>query len=546
MRSSVTQFLRRNILLVELLYEGRYEYAERNLQSALKGAVKTVAKRWIDSICYHAMLGEVYYHQGRLPEALEQFNFACDMYLQNPKWLLRVRFNSAPRALTNPRPLPWGRRTRTFAMSQLPSSMLIGLGQVDNSEVASRGGVLRQAQYWRIDVIEVLRTTALAIRRRNELLGPLGPHDGTSRALVQALRGRPAPPNHWSGTWIDLLLGLAQVGTGEARQAMRPLERSTLLQGKYDHRLTCVALLELGRLQMLAGDQQAAAVTLAESGYLAFYYDDLGVMDDAFRLGITNQLVAVPSQANPQLATAAAWARRKGWDHLYARLHLGMSEQWMAAGNWDAAATALSAGQARLRRDMLAGFLGNQSQYLETRIAYQQGRSSADALLTKAVTNQMSMSIRNLQTSMINAQFNSRQLSTRKVVGLYQLLLADPAATDWLFQPLETLAFLKSNHQNAFDNWIAALLSRKDTPTALEVSDLAKRRRYHQALAWGGRLSALRNVLAHGKNPNTDRAKGQRNDLLLRYPGYDQAQKSGPAGCDATTSQMVAQPGPIS
>jgi tetratricopeptide (TPR) repeat protein len=517
---------------VEYLYEGRYRDAERILRRELRGAIKTVTHRWIDSICYHAMLGEVYYHQGRFTAALEQFDQACAMFLQNSQWMLQVTFSMDPRPLTNFRQLPWGRRTRPYALSHLPASMLISMGKIDNSKAASQGGVIQPPQYWKVDVVEILRATALAIRRRNELLGPLGPLDGTSRALVTALSRGGAPPNHWSRAWIDLQLGLAQMGTGEARQALPHLERATLLAGKFDHRLTCVALLELGRLQMRAGDYGTAASTLAEASYLAFYYEDIGVLDDAIRLGTINHLAGAPHEVDSQLAAAAAWARRKRWDHLYARLNLALAEESMAAGNWDTAATALGAGQSRLR-DARVGLLGNRAQYLEARVAYHRHHDSAAALLAGAVENRIGMSKRNMQIALTNAQFDTQQLSARKVVRLYQLLLADAAATDWLLDPLESLAVLKSNHQNAFDRWLAALILRKDTALALEVTDLAKRRRYHQALAWGGRLSALRNILdrgdglAEGGKPVTDQVKGQRNDLLLRYGDYGQAQKRG-------------------
>jgi len=291
---------------IEYLYEGRYREAERILRRELRSSIKTVSSRWIDSICYHAMLGEVYYHQGRLSEALEQFDQACEMYLQNSQWMLRVNFNTVePRPLTSIHQLPWGKRTRPYALSQLPPSMLIGLGRIDNSQAASQGGVIQQSQYWKLDVIEVLRATALAIRRRNELLGPLGPQDGTSHALVTALSGGVTQANHWSQAWVDLLLGLAQMGTGETRQALPHLERATLLIGKYDHRLTCVALLGLGHLQMLAGEHGKASQMLAEAGYLAFYYDDIGALDDAIRLGAINYLTASSDQVDPRLTAAA-------------------------------------------------------------------------------------------------------------------------------------------------------------------------------------------------------------------------------------------------
>lgn len=513
---------------VELLYEGDYRDAERVFRRELRGAIKTVDSRWIDSICYHAMLGEVYYHQGRNAEALAQFNYACGMFLQYPKWMLRVQFTTDPRISTSltRRPLPWGTRGRQFALCQLPTSMLIGLGTLDNREAASRGGVIRQAQYWKVDVVEVVRATTLAIRRRNELLGPLGAHDSTSRNLVLALSRGGAPPNHWSGAWIDLQLGLAQVGVGETKQAMQWLNRSLLLAGKFDHALTCVALLEQGRLQMESGNMQAAASALAEASYLAFFYEDYGIIDDAFRWGTINRLVGAPGGVNPELEPAAIWARRKRLSHVFARISMAIAEELMSAGNWNDAQKALVAGQSRLR-DARAGLLGNWSLYLDARLQFQAGRDSARATLARAVQNQIRTSYRNLQIGLTNDLFDSQQLSARKAVGIYQQLLADPTAADMVFRPLESLAVMKTVHQAAFDRWLIGLLSKKDTVTALEVTDLAKRRRFRQALAWGGRLAALRDVLEGDKAATTPQAQQQRSDLLLRFPAYDQLQKQG-------------------
>ena len=67
------------------------------LREVRTGGVKIgVQTKWVDSICYHAMLGETLYQWGRLPDALEQFDLACTLYLQYPSWLLRVNFDQSP------------------------------------------------------------------------------------------------------------------------------------------------------------------------------------------------------------------------------------------------------------------------------------------------------------------------------------------------------------------------------------------------------------------------------------------------------------------
>ena len=59
------------------LYRGDYRDAIRSLNSGARGAIQTINARWVDSVCFYAMLGETYYHAGRYQDALAQFDAAC-------------------------------------------------------------------------------------------------------------------------------------------------------------------------------------------------------------------------------------------------------------------------------------------------------------------------------------------------------------------------------------------------------------------------------------------------------------------------------------
>ena len=79
----------------------------------------------------------------------------------------------------------------------------------------------------------------------------------------------------------------------------------------------------------------------------------------------------------------------------------------------------------------------------------------------------------------------------------------------------------------AYERWFDAAISKKNMAAALEITDQAKRARYHQSLSWGGRLAALRDTLEAPEHALSQHARNQRNELLLRYPEYDQAAKAG-------------------
>ena len=104
------------------IYRGEYRDAQRNLIREARSSIRIgVTQRWIDAICYHAMLGEVYYHQGQPQLALEQFDEACAMYLQYPKWMLSIEFRGEPQPDVSlaRKVLPWGPSTRQFTLGDV-------------------------------------------------------------------------------------------------------------------------------------------------------------------------------------------------------------------------------------------------------------------------------------------------------------------------------------------------------------------------------------------------------------------------------------------
>ena len=174
-------------------YAGEYRTAERELRRESQRGVRTTQSHWIDSICYHAMLGEVLYHEGRNAEALAAFDQACQLFLAYPNWLLQVKFQSGANAACGPnRIVParvpmWGKSSRNFVLGQFPTTEQVLVGDLDAQRAFQQGGVVREPMFWRVNVVEVMRMTALAIRRRSELLGPLAPQDSISKELSVVL-----------------------------------------------------------------------------------------------------------------------------------------------------------------------------------------------------------------------------------------------------------------------------------------------------------------------------------------------------------------------
>jgi hypothetical protein len=532
-------------LAVQTFYAGDYMDAERGLRRETRRGIRTVQARWIDSICYHAMLGEVLYHQGRNAEALAEFDQACQILLAYPDWLLQVKFLQPPRPdLARARRVPpWGRSERQFTLGQFADTEQIFMGELDPRRVLQEGGVFRSPMYWRVNAVEVIRTSALAIRRRSELLGPLAVHDRLSKELSDVFaRGDLSPPNHWSSVWIDLLRGLAQAGVGKLDEADMLLSRAAVVEGQFDHPLTCVVLLEQGRIAMLRGDSQRAAQLLAEAGYSAYYYENWDALTESIWLGWINHMAIGGATVYPPLEPVADWTQLNRMQHVAAKLRLALAESLLWLGQPEPAAAALELA-ARRMGEMRGGLTSIHLLYLQANLQLMRGQfAPAGESLNQAVAAQAAASLRNFQIGRTNEMYDARGISARIAADLYASLLRDPRPVDWAYQPLDTMALLKTSHDAAFDRWFFAALERKDLPQALEVAERAKRRRFLAALPLGGRLLALRTILEAPEGTLSRAALLERQQFLVSFPAYRELAEAGAAMEQALrASSIVAQ-----
>lgn len=510
---------------IDALYRGDYRTAERQFQRELRGAIKTPQSRWIDSICYYSMLGETYFLTGRNAEALEQFNNAAMLYLAFPQWMLRVDFPNIKADVNRARqdPPPWGRSQRNATLGRFPDTMAIQQGQLVTQEQFIQGGVFAQPQIWPVNVKEIVRCMALAIRRRNQLLGPLAPHDDLSAQLAAQLRRGAAPPNHWSTAWVDIQLGLAEVGLDRIGEAQRSLGRSLVVAGQFDHPLTGVALLEQGRLMLQSGQWQAAAKLLEEASYAAYYFDDLATVDEALALGLEAHVLSGANGIYPPLEVAAAWAQRKKWRHIQAHTLLLLAESLAATGQSETADTLLKTDVQRIlsSRTLPQGRLLAKYRFLTALVSYQLNRPQAAAeALQEAIAFQTASSLWNFQISLADQMFDARRLTGKTARELYAILLGDPQANDWTQRPMESLGVLSLPHVDSFDRWFLATLDQREAESALAVADLAHRRRFLSSLPLGGRLHALAYTLEAPEAALPQAALLHRQDLLVRVPKY--------------------------
>ncbi|NUQ62888.1 MAG: CHAT domain-containing protein [Pirellulales bacterium] len=515
-----------------LFYDGEYKDALKQFQDEWRGAIKNVQTRWIDSICYHTMMGECYYHMGELDQALEQYTAALRLYLTFPDWMIRAQFPATVRAdnANVYRQVPWGVSNRNAQPGHFPTSTLIAQGRIDNNAPFRQGGVVQQPVLFPVNVQEIVRCTALALRRRTELLGPIVEHDPITSDMIAELSRRPGPPNHWSQAWVEIPLALALIAGNKQSEAVPLLTRSTVVAGQYDHPLTCVALFELARMSLVRGAYPEAVKLFEEASYAAVLFEDYGMIEEALRYASLAQLLANRRAFYPALVPAVQWARVKNARQLQASLSLCAGENHLALGKAREASAALEETRGVMgRRTMGGGRIGARLNYLLATVFFQQRNVAAGGEALHAAMAYMQrgshwlFQIRTVDQRFTSGRMNTRDAITpRAAMELYGLLLRDPQPVDWAMDPMESLCVLVTPHPGPFEHWFLVALGRKEFETAIEIADRGRRHRFYSSLALGGRLESLRWILEAPDGAVGTEALRQRQDLLAQYPAYQQ------------------------
>lgn len=508
------------------LYDGDYVYALQEFQGCLRGAVKNGTNYWIDSICYHTMCGESYYQMGQYGPALDHYNKALQLYVAFNDWLIPVRFSPAiTQSMQAIKPIPWGQSQRQMFVGTFPDTVLIRQGQVDNSRVIATGGVVQQAMDYPLNPQEIVRCTCLAIRRRRDLLGPTAPHDALNNQVITVLSKRPVQPNHWTEAWVDVELGCAFSAAGKDVQAKPILEKAIIAAGQFDHPMTCIALLELGRIALNAGEYDKATSFFAEASYSAnIFYDPIIVEEALNYAAITHFLANRPGAFLP-VVPAAEWARREELRQLQARLIALAAENQCMLDQPQAAAVLIDNARAVTNRtNIMQGRLGAQLNYVSGLAQYQLGNvQGGDAAVNAALAFAQTGSLKMFHLALAEQMTTSRLLTGRMAKDIFAALLQDPLPRDWLYDPLETVTPLVYHHPLYFERWFELSLESKelDGRRALEIADLAKRHKFLSTQELGGRLLNLRWILEAPEAALPQSVVLQRQTLLTQFPGYE-------------------------
>jgi hypothetical protein len=511
-------------------YAGDYRESLGAFRNVANGGVRSTEGRWVDSICYHTMVGECYYHMGQAALALEQYEAALALAVQQREWMLRVQFPETIGPAASTARATWGASSRRTVPGNFPETMGSFQGQLNNSNVVRSGGVVTQAQIYPLRVPEIVRCTGLSLYRRWELLGPVGAHSPVSKSIVTALSARKAPANHWSQVWIDAELGLAQAAAGKRAEAITHLSRAVVVGGQYDHPLTPLVLLALGKLHLEDNRLEPAANFFLEATLSAAQFDQPDVMDEAFRLGLTAHLAAGAKIPYPPLVNAAAWARTRGFDALQASLAVAAGESYAAIGDARAVNMLDDARRLILRSDMRLADIGARLNYATALVSFQQGSAAAGtSALSDALRFQAGASPRILQIALADKAFMSGVVSPRVAKDLFAEVLRDPSPADWALDPLDAMAVSLAPVAMPMEHWFLVALQRKENELALDITERMRRKKFLSTLPLGGRLLALRWIMEAPSAALPADALVRRQDLLVKFPRYAQLQNQSQA-----------------
>jgi len=503
------------------LANGDYGVALETAGRDYGAGVRAGNQRWIDSIASATAIGECQLELGALRDAVVAYEEAILLGTAHAEWLLAVQFpTQGPQPSPRPRVNSWGRSARGTKPATFPDTMTIRQTPADPQKVLQQGGVLAAPVNVPIRPHEIMRALVIAIYRRGVILGPLAGEGNAIDGLNNALAKRPAPPNHWSQSWIDVALGTAAWSQGRLDQAVPLLERGVALGGKLDHPLTAWGLLVLGRIALARDDAIGAARWFEEATYAAADFGDARALEEGFRMAFAAHQAAGTPGVPATVQGGCEWARG-GLPVLRTTLLAHEAEAMAAAGNLQGARARLGEIDARfLRADAGQGTPGAVVAHATALTAYGAGDQAAgDADMERALAIARPRSPRLFQTGRLveMVMAGATTISDRQADVLFARLLGDPPPRELVIDPLATLAAMTTPRPEAHEAWMM-VAARRGSDAALAAAEASTRARWLDTQPVGGRRLGIERLLGPDASRLGPDAVAERTGLLKRHP----------------------------
>ncbi|MGL4593978.1 MAG: hypothetical protein ACRCUY_04525 [Thermoguttaceae bacterium] len=538
---------------IGLVYYNRGEFrkAQTEFNSYLRSAVKMPNSRgqidlWLDSMCYWTMIGETHYQLAEYDLAMTAFDNALAIYLQQPTWLNNLIYARDPTAV--PRvPLVWGASERKGGVGEFrQSDFQIRQDLIDLVPLKQQGvAVVQNSKLVTIRADEIIAKMALMIRRRAEILGPLSKYDPTTKTLTEILGGRPCPPNHFSGSWIDVLYGLSLSAMGDDAAAEPILLRGLLMIGTFDHQLTAVALNELGNIAMRNGKNEDAMKCYAEASYSAFIFQDWALLGEVFRNMGNLQKWIDKTKPLPLLQLALNWFSNQRDVCplvLLPLLHEVAEDKFMQQAVTEAEILRTRAANLMNRTVLTETMHWARNQYLAAMISYSIATKNfvdgkpfsllpGDQFLVSALKMLRRGSLWIYQIRYLEQLFAKGAISTRGAITmraadeLFDIMLREPTAFDWSVRPMESLAVMTLVPPAIYERWFFVAMQRGDREKAFNITERSRQARFYAAFDLGPRLFSLRSLLEPGEDETEAGKLAARQEIVTLFPAFEELNK---------------------
>ena len=512
-----------------LFYEAEYRDAGRQWQRGYNTAFRVGNNRFLDSVCYLTMIGECHYHVGNYGAAVENYEAALQLYLSfnATQWQTRLRGNPIVQndlAAVQRARITWGRSNRGATIGKIPDTISMLYGRIDSERAFVEGGPVDNAELRQVNVVEVMRCTALAMHRRRVIKGPTCKIDPLTANLVRGMSVAGAGDGSLIGSFNGILLGLAHASNEDWDKAARTLSASLQLRGGVDHPLTPVALTELCQIATMTGKKPAAIELALEASYSAAIFSQYDLIEESLSTGAQVHMSTTRSPW-PPLESAVAWANRERPRPVLMRASLAvrLAEGLMEAKNITASQAMLAQAQRSItnRNDLPRGIVQTRLQYITAANRLLSGDIKGGIDDLKSALDRLNRgSLWLYRLELTKNLIRSDSIRELQADQLFERLLRDPNDAEWLLDPMEALAFLTSDHVDAIEVWFDILVARRKYTQAAQVAELLRRHRFYSALPLGGRLLSLRWALNADATMLSKAAAEDRNKFLQRNRGY--------------------------
>lgn len=494
------------------LYDaGNIGDATEGFRVSLNRGHQVNGQRWVDAVPAMVMLGECYYQQGAIAQALQQYDAALNICLAFPNWPDAIRSPENLPEVTDNKGINWTKLSRSANLIRVPGSLQIAVDPTQARFNADGVLIPGGTAIMRLDVPEVMRCLAVALLRRTHLLGPLAPFSPMSQQAMLLFSREPGHRAAWMQTGWKGLQGLSLIALNDDAKAIASLTAGASIDGRTDYFLTPACLIGLASIEFRQSKDAAALTHLGDASLRAAQLEQADMLAES--LNAIGQMACANRRSDllPILVSVTQWSRS------YAVLPFmsgsaAVSELAVVAGNIPAHENAAT--------QMLTVLRGKDNPNevvalprLQAQLGFALARAAAASNLSAVAEGHLEKSMsmlrgtqatgeavpRVFQTQLAIELANGKQLKESDAEVVFQSLLSEPTVEQWRRWPLECLVSITTNHLPACEKSLELAVTRKAGAEAIERMGTHQLQRFHMVLPMGGRLLAARNWMQMDK-----------------------------------------------